>query len=118
MGKKIGCDDSVVPVWVTVSSPSPLRSVLEILLSQKDHFISDGSLMNSLYASDLQIQNVYIENSVAKIYLKGQYSLAGVCDNPRFKAQLEETALQFETVKKVEIYINEAPLDLLLSQKD
>ncbi len=117
-GKKIGCDDSIVPVWVTASSSSPLRSVLETLLSQKDQFVTDGALMNSLYASSLSIQSVSIDASgIARMYLKGSMSLGGVCDSPRFKAQIEETALQFGTVKKVEIYINGASLDALLSEK-
>ena len=41
--------------------------------------------------------------------------LGGVCDDPRIKAQLEESALQFNTVDKASVFINGVPLDQLLS---
>jgi hypothetical protein len=38
-------------------------------------------------------------------------------DSPRIKAQLEETALQFSTVTKVSVYINDKSLEDVLSLK-
>jgi hypothetical protein len=38
-------------------------------------------------------------------------------DNPRVKAQIEETALQFSTVKKVSVYLKDKTLDEALSLK-
>jgi hypothetical protein len=32
--------------------------------------------------------------------------MAGVCDGPRIKAQMEETALQFPGVRKVKVFVN------------
>ena len=49
--------------------------------------------------------------------LNGTLQLGGVCDNPRVKAQLEQTALQFPTVKSVKYYINDKTLDEALSLK-
>ncbi len=43
--------------------------------------------------------------------------LGGVCDAPRLKAQIEQTALQFSPGNEVEVYINDVPLDQVLSQK-
>jgi hypothetical protein len=53
----------------------------------------------------------------ATIKLSGTLMLGGVCDNPRVKAQLEQTALQFSTVKDVAIFINNVTLDQALSLK-
>ncbi len=39
-----------------------------------------------------------------------------MCDNPRVKAQLEETARQFSTVTSVKYFINGQPLDAALSE--
>jgi hypothetical protein len=36
--------------------------------------------------------------------------VGGVCDEPRVRAQLEETALQFVTVDSVSIFVNGQPL--------
>ena len=43
--------------------------------------------------------------------------LGGVCDSPRFEAQIEQTALQFSTVSSVEVFINDIPLQDVLSQQ-
>jgi hypothetical protein len=43
--------------------------------------------------------------------------LGGVCDNPRLKAQLRRTVLQFPTVHSVTILINGVALRKLLSGK-
>ena len=43
--------------------------------------------------------------------------LGGVCDSPRFEAQIEQTALQFSTVSNVEVFINDIPLEDVLSQQ-
>jgi spore germination protein GerM len=38
--------------------------------------------------------------------------------NPRVQAQIEETALQFPTVKKVKVFINGLPLSEYLSERN
>ncbi len=117
-GKKIGCGDSAVGVIVTLSNPSaPLRSVLEKLLAVQSQNYGQSGLYNALFRSDLQLQSVTIKNGVADIYLTGSLTLGGVCDNPRVQAQFEETALQFSTVNKVNVYINNKNLLDLLSLK-
>jgi spore germination protein GerM len=115
-GPLVGCGDSVVAVKRQLSAPTraPLRAALEQLLSLHDENYGQSGLRNALYGSNLAIDNVTIENEVAKIALSGTMSLAGECDDPRFKAQLEYTALQFSTVKSVEITVNDQPLDKLL----
>jgi hypothetical protein len=43
--------------------------------------------------------------------------LGGTCDAPRLAAQIEQTALQFSTVNDVAVFVNDVPLEDVLSQK-
>jgi len=58
-----------------------------------------------------------IEDGVATVNLVGTMMLGGVCDNPRVEAQLIQTALQFPTVSEVHFFINDTPLEEVLSLK-
>lgn len=117
-GKKIGCDDSAVGVIVALDDPAaPLRSVMEQLLGVQSQYYGESGLYNTLFRSDLQLKSVTIKDGAADIYLTGSLTLGGVCDNPRVKAQFEETALQFSTVSRVNVYINNKNLLDLLSLK-
>lgn len=116
-GKKIGCGDSLIPVIIKIQ---PTLEVLWAALNelfalqgQKDY--AGSGLYNALYQSNLSIESLNIVNREAIIRLKGRLVLSGVCDNPRAKAQLEESALQFSTVDKASVFINGMPLDQLLS---
>jgi hypothetical protein len=71
---------------------------------------------NALYRSKLTLESVSIENREAIIRLSGTLTLGGVCDEPRVRAQLRETALQYATVDRVSIFINGTPLDEVLGQ--
>ena len=116
-GKKIGCNDSVVPVLVYIDPTlGVLRASLNELFKmegQREYGLS--GLYNSLYQSHLSIDSLNIVNREAIVKLKGTLSSGGVCDDPRIKAQLEEAALQFKTVDKVSVFINGIPLDQVLS---
>lgn len=116
-GPEIGCGDSLVAVDREVApTKAPLTAAMTELLSVNDQYYGQSGFYNSLYQSDLQIENITIdEQGLASIYLTGTYSLSGVCDGPRFEAQLVETARQFSTVKEVSIFINGKPLKEILS---
>lgn len=117
-GEPIGCGDSIIPVEQQIEpTPAPLRAALERLLSIKDQFFGQSGLYNALYQSNLRVDNVTIENRKAIVHLSGTLTVGGVCDSPRVLAQLEETALQFETVDDVDIFVNGTPLEQLLSQR-
>ena len=118
-GKEIGCGDSVVGVDVPITPTlGVLRAALTRLLSIKTrYFGGESDLYDSLYQSDLSIDSLDIQDGVATIRLSGAMQLGGVCDAPRFQAQLEQTALQFSTIKQVDIFINDKPLSQVLSSK-
>ncbi|MFZ6028649.1 MAG: GerMN domain-containing protein [Chloroflexota bacterium] len=112
-GKKIGCDDSVVPVEVVFEPPTdtPLPAALEELLALDGQYYGQSGLYNVFYQSDLAVESAQIKNGEAIIRLAGTLRLGGVCDDPRLRAQLEETALQFPGVQDVAIFINGEPLE-------
>jgi hypothetical protein len=115
-GKKIGCDDSVVPVPVTIPpTTGVLRAALEELLALEDVYYGVTGLYNALGQSELELASVSVIQGKATIHLSGTLMVSGVCDNPRVEAQLEEIALQFSTVSQVSIFVNNTPLAEVLS---
>ena len=118
-GKAIGCDDSLVPVSIEIPATSGvLRATLEKLLSLRTRDYGESGLYNALYQSDLKLDDVAISEGEAIIHLSGKLQSGGVCDDPRIIAQLTETALQFNTVKRVSVIVNNRPLTELLSGKE
>jgi spore germination protein GerM len=114
-GQEIGCDDSVVPVEVAIEPTiAPLTAALNRMLSIETRTYADTGLYNVFYQSNLTLDTVRIENGRAVIGLTGALQLGGVCDEPRVRAQLRQTALQYATVDEVSIFINGTPLDQLL----
>ncbi|MDP4126825.1 MAG: GerMN domain-containing protein [Bacillota bacterium] len=117
-GKDIGTGDSLVAVDRTISTPqTPLKTAFNELLTLKDQYYGNTGLYNALYHSNLKVDKATITDKKAEIYLSGSISLGGVMDNPRVENQLNETALQFSTVKEVQIYINGKTLKDALSLK-
>ncbi|MEW6406801.1 MAG: GerMN domain-containing protein [Chloroflexota bacterium] len=117
-GTLVGCGDSVVPVAVYIpKTQGVLRAAMEKMVSARQQFYGETGYYNALYQSDLEVENVTIEQGKAIVHLTGSLMLGGTCDSPRVEAQLEQTALQFSTVTDVQIFINDVPLEDVLSQK-
>ena len=116
-GKKIGCNDSAIPVLIHIEPTlGVLRGSLnELFKLEGEREYGLSGLYNSLYQSHLSIDSLNIVNREAIIKLSGNLISGGVCDDPRIQAQLEETALQFNTIDKVSIFINGIPLAQQLS---
>jgi len=58
---------------------------------------------NPLYRAKLKLHKCTVTNGKAEIFLSGSLNLGGVMDNPRIENQLNETALQFSTIKEVQV---------------
>lgn len=50
--------------------------------------------------------HVTLQNGVAKVYLIGDMYGPGHCAEPELRAQMTEAALQYPTVNRVEVYLN------------
>jgi hypothetical protein len=118
-GIPVGCGDSAVPVMVEIPpTQEVLKAALEALFSVKDEYYGQSGLYNALYQSDLQVESVSLDNNgKARVYLTGNLIMGGECDTPRVQAQVEQTVLQFPTVKDVVIFINGKPLSDVFSLK-
>ncbi|HET8564405.1 MAG TPA: GerMN domain-containing protein [Candidatus Binatia bacterium] len=117
-GIPVGCGDSALPVTVTIArTQGVLKAALQKLLGMNEQFYGASGLYNALYQSDLELKSVAIDQGKAIIHLTGTLMLGGVCDNPRVEAQIEQTALQFSTVREVAVFLNGTPLEEILSQQ-
>jgi hypothetical protein len=115
-GPLIGCGDSAVAVAVNIPyTTGVLRAALNALLAIHDPYYGESGLYNSLYQSHLTVGDIILESGMAKIYLNGSVTLGGVCDSPRVDAQIRQTALQFSSVHSAAIFINNHPLEDMLS---
>lgn len=115
-----GCDVFELQERTVPASSMPLTAAIRELFSKKDIWMPSELAPGNFIASqkELFFDKVVIENSVARIYLIGKIGpLGGVCDDPRLRIQLEETALQFPTIKAVEFYLNGTKTDLTFSEK-
>lgn len=108
-GKKIGCNDSLVAVERDVTSTyAPLRAALEELLSIPQKF--DDKLGNYVFGPDLKLRSATIKRGTATIRFSGAISVAGICDEPRITEQILGTAMQFRTVKRVNVFVGNKTL--------
>lgn len=106
-GKSRGCDHVVLVDRAVATTSATLNAALTELFAINETEIAGlGNFMPKTKAT-LHYDHVTLANGLAKVYLTGSLSgLAGVCDDPRAKIQIEETALQFPTVQSVELYLN------------
>ncbi len=115
-GKKIGCNDSLVSITREISpGRAPLRAALEELLRLPQQSGAAGGHLNALHQSKLKLRRVSVRRGEAAIHFSGLLTTGGVCDSPRVQAQIEETALQFPTVRRVKVYVNGITLAKYLS---
>jgi len=117
-GIPVGCGDSLVPVTQPVNPTSePIRTALERLFSFDTEFVGESGLYNVLWQSDLSVESAVVgSDGVARVALTGTYLLGGVCDNPRFQGQIEQTILTSSPdANTIEVTINGVPLAEIVS---
>lgn len=104
-GRRVGCNDSLVPVTRRVRADgAPLRAAVEELLAVPREY--EGSLGNYWFGENLRVQSATLSGGVATIRIRGRLSVAGVCDEPRIEGQIRETARQFRGVRSVKVFVN------------
>src|SRR5258705_5392827 len=110
-GRKIGCEDSLIAVTRTIKkTAAPLTVAIRELLQTPQHPEGSPNLENFWKGRNLKVRSVSIVNHTATIRLSGELSLAGVCDEPRIESQIDATARQFPTVKRVKVFIGNEKL--------
>jgi hypothetical protein len=110
-GQAVGCEDSLVPVTVTFEpTQAPLTAALQELFAIDSRTYGQSGLYNAFYQSDLTVEGIDIESGEAIINLSGTLQPGGVCDEPRMEGQIKQTALQFDTIDEVSVFLNGSPL--------
>ncbi len=110
-GEPVGCGDSLVPVTVDIPpTDAPLTAALNALFAIDTRIYEQSGLYNALYQSELTLESMDLTAGTATINLTGTLQTGGVCDDPRLRGQIEQTALQYATVEQVVINVNGAPL--------
>lgn len=113
-GPERGCDRVVMVERSITPTEAPLTAALELLFSLESEDVEGHHNFIASTNDTLSFERAAVEDGVAHIYLRGELSgLAGVCDNPRAAIQIEETALQFDTVSSVQLYLNDEATDLI-----
>lgn len=104
-GKTVACDKVVFIERYVEKNPAILNASLgELFAFDREVDFWPGNFVGK--QENLSFDRATIENGVAKIYVNGEVSIGGVCDEPRLTTQVTETAMQFSTVNSVEIYLN------------
>lgn len=112
----LGCGDAVLPAATLDVAPirAPLAAALEELLALGPTVPGRPDLYNALGQSSLQVEAVDLVGDTAIVRLVGEYRIGGVCDEPRVRAQLESTVLQFAAVRQSVMFVNGVLLEELL----
>lgn len=114
----VGCGDEAIGIEQAIEpTVSPLEPALKALLSIRESIIGETGLYNSLGRQNWKLVDASIGIDEVVINLSGKYIGLGTCEDPRIKAQLEQTALQFTTAKKVSIFLDGVSLDKTMSLK-
>jgi len=101
-----GCDKIY---WITRNvspTPAPLNATYSELFSydiELDFYVGNHAAQQS----NLDFDYAEIQNGTAKVYLTGSMKESvGECDADRLRIQVTAAAMQFSTVRSVEIYLN------------
>ena len=112
-GPMRGCDRVGMVERTIPATTTPLNASLTMLFDLENDTVDGWNNFIAQVNDTLSFDRATLKNGVASIYLTGELSgLGGVCDNPRARIQIEETALQFETVDSVDLYLNGEATDL------
>ena len=113
-GGKNSCGDEIV--WITAevsATPAPLKATLnEMFNPTRDLGFSPGELGNiAAKQENLIFDGVLIADGVAIVSLSGEVSVdedseVEDCETSRLILQIQEAALQFDTVNSVQIFLN------------
>ncbi len=119
-GPAVGCGDSAVAVNRDVALPSDIEGIITTALGQlfsiHDQTYGEFGLYNALYQAQLAVDSVVLDEAGhATVNLSGTFSLSGVCEDARFRAQIEETIRQFPEVTGVSVLINGEALEDIVS---
>ena len=109
------CLEPTAPVTVNIApTVAPLTAAIESMLNTEDYGVNN--LYNAFSLSDLSLSGIDIEDRTATIALSGELITLGNCDLVWMPTQIRQTALQYDTIDRVEILVNGQPIEALLNR--
>lgn len=111
----VGCNDLLVRVNTYEHFTSPSQAL------EKIFYFDDraNGYYNSLAGSHISVDHIDgAPGGVTNVFLNGSLQVNGVCDVPRIQAQLKSTVQQFDKNAHVRIFVNNIPLEDVLSEND
>lgn len=114
-----GCDKIARVSRDITPTQAPLTAALEELFALERTQVQEFYNFIAKTNDTLKFNKARVgPDGTAHIYLRGRLSgLEGVCDNPRARVQITQTAVQFPTVETVKLYRNGNPTDLRPSNR-
>lgn len=106
----IGCGSSVflAPHVVEPKTSAVLDATYQALFQLKAESEIEADNINNIVAQEdrLFYQGVSLQDGTAELRLEGLIYKIAHCAVPEFRAQIEQSALQFDSVDTLEVYLN------------
>lgn len=116
---EFGCESLLVPVRRTLTkTQSDLAHAIVELITIKETAYFDQGLRNAVAPSapTIKLTNIHYEDGVRVIDFEGSFLSAGTCDDPRIKAQIEETVKLYTDKYRIQLNGKESEWRCLFDQ--
>lgn len=103
---EFGCESLLIPVRKELSKDqSDLATALVQLITTKEQAYADQGLRNAIAPSapTIKLTNIHYDGKTRVIDFEGSFKSAGVCEDPRIKAQIEETVKLYATDYRIQL---------------
>lgn len=111
----IGCGSLIVwaPHIFEPKTPAVLDATYKVLfsLAPQSEIISDNVRNPVGLENKLHYAGLTSTNGIVTLKLRGQMYVAGSCMIPEFRAQIEQAALQYESVQELRVHLNDTLWD-------
>ena len=108
-----GCDDVVFVEHRVPAHEDPLTAALDTLFSMEADSVNGARHFLSQTNETLRFDRAEVDGDTVRVFLTGRLTgLRGVCDNPRARIQIEETARRITGTSGVVLYLNGARTSL------
>lgn len=109
-GGDIGCGNKVFlsPYTVEPKTKAVMDATYEVLFDLKPRSEIEADDIHNIVGTETKLwyDSVTLEDGVATLSLAGKPQNVSHCAAPAFRAQIEEAALQFDTVDTLQVYLN------------
>lgn len=106
-----GCGDKLVADTAYVQSGEDALEVALAALFSPDHAGPD----NPAATGSIALKRISVDGSIIRVYLTGEFAIAGICDHERIVRQITETATQVQGLDSAEIFVDDQTLEEYLS---